>query len=83
VRCVLLVVSFATLVATAAHAQQPTCILQAIEKKLAGPARSDFMNKCAADVQTTCDRLADQRKLEGVERTIFVNNCVTLYVGPR
>jgi len=79
----LLLVSCATVVATAAHAQQPTCILQAIEKKLAGPARSDFINKCAADVQTTCDRLADQRKLEEPASTLFFNNCVNVYVGPR
>jgi hypothetical protein len=78
-----LAVALASLVATAANAQQPTCILQAIEKKLAEPARKDFINKCAADVQGFCENLAAQRKLEEPARSLFINNCVTVNVGPR
>jgi hypothetical protein len=76
-------VSFASLVAGTTHAQQPTCVLQAVEKKLVGPARTDFMQKCEAGVQVTCDRLADQRGLQGANRAIFITNCVNAYVGPR
>ena len=79
----LTVVAITGLMVPSAHAQRQTCVLQAIEKKLAESARKDFITNCAAEVQIECDRLADQRKLQSVDRTAFMNNCVTVYVGPR
>jgi hypothetical protein len=72
-----------SMLSTVAHAQQPTCILQAIEKKLAGPTRTNFMTRCEADVQSVCENLAAQRRLEEPARTLFINNCLNAYVGPR
>ena len=73
----------AVLFLTPAYAQRPTCILQAVEKKLAEPARKAFMTKCAAEVQIECDKLADQRKLDGADRNYFLKHCVPMYVGPQ
>jgi hypothetical protein len=73
----------ASVIIVPAHAQRATCILQVIEKKLAEPARTDFLKQCAADAEIECGRLADQRKLENIDRSYFLKNCVTMYVGPR
>jgi hypothetical protein len=73
--------ALAVLQAPAAHAQRPTCRLQAIEKKLGEPARSNFMRKCASDVETYCEQTAAERKLEGPARTLFIKRCTGLYVG--
>ena len=62
-------------------AQETTCILQAVEKKLTGPARPDFLEKCEATVRGLCEKLADQRKLAGVEKTLFIGQCVPMYIG--
>ena len=40
-----------------ATAQQPTCILQAVEKKLAGPARTTFLAKCEAEMERLCEKM--------------------------
>ena len=64
-----------------AYAQQPTCMLQAVEKKLAGPDRSEFLKKCEAEMRDLCDRQAHQRTLEEPAKTLFINNCVTTYYG--
>jgi hypothetical protein len=64
-----------------ATAQKPTCILQAIEKKLDGRARASFMEKCHADVEASCEKSADQRKMEDPARRLFVSNCTAAYVG--
>ena len=64
-----------------ALAQQATCILQAIEKKLTGPARSDFMEKCELSVRDVCEKLAEQRRYSAAEKTLFINACVPMYVG--
>jgi hypothetical protein len=79
----LMVAMSASLIVVPAHGQRPTCILQVIEKKLAEPARTDFLKKCAADVEIECGKLADQRKPDGFDRNYFLKNCVTMYVGPR
>ena len=64
-----------------ALAQEATCILQAIEKKLAGSARSDFMEKCEVAVRDICEKLAEQRRFSPAEKTLFLNTCVPMYVG--
>ena len=78
---ILLPFTLAIVFAPPAFAQEATCILQAIEKKLTGPARRDFMDKCEATVRDTCDKLAEQRRLSSAEKTLFVNTCVPIYVG--
>jgi hypothetical protein len=82
IRLLMLVMS-ASVIVLPAHAQRPTCILQAVEKKLAEPARTDFLKKCAAEVLDDCGKLADQRKLDGVDRNYFLKNCIPMYVGSR
>ena len=82
-RRLLMMAALASLLPAAAFAQRPTCILQAVENKLAEPARTNFLKKCAADVQIECGKLADQRKLDGVDRNFFLKNCIAIYVGPR
>jgi len=68
-------------VVSPAVAQKPTCILQAVEKKLDGRARANFMETCRADAEASCEKLADQRKLEDPGRKLFVTNCTGIYVG--
>jgi hypothetical protein len=79
----LMLVMSASVIVLPAHAQRQTCILQVVEKKLADPARMDFLKKCAADVEIECSKLADQRKLESIDRSYFLKNCITMYVGLR
>ena len=77
----LLPFTLAIVFAPPALAQQATCILQAIEKKLSGAARNDFLEKCEVAVRDICEKLAEQRRLSAGEKTLFVNNCVPMYVG--
>jgi hypothetical protein len=73
--------TLAIVLPAATFAQQTTCILQAVEKKLTGPARTDFLEKCEATVRDQCERVADQRRLAGVEKTLFISHCVPMYIG--
>jgi hypothetical protein len=70
-----------SLMATAGYAQQATCKLQSIEKKLTGQALTNFMEKCGGDVQKTCEQLASARHLEEPAKTLFVNTCVKAFIG--
>jgi hypothetical protein len=72
---------FATSIVSPVLAQRPTCILQAVEKKLDGRARVSFLEMCQAEVQASCEKAADQRRLEEPNRKIFVGNCATTYFG--
>jgi hypothetical protein len=69
------------LLATAAHAQSPSCIAQAAEKKLTGAALTSFKKKCESDAQKTCDAAATERKLVGAAKTSYVKKCVGDAVG--
>lgn len=71
----------AAVIATAAHAQRPTCKLQAIEKKLAGPALNAFMKRCEAEAQAYCDKSAGERKLEGFPRVSYTKRCTAALIG--
>ena len=70
-----------SLISTPVHAQQATCKLQSIEKKLAGPALTNFMEKCGDDAQKACEQLASARHLEEPAKTLFINNCVNALIG--
>lgn len=77
------VVAIAVLFSTPAptFAQQATCTLQAIEKKLTGAALSQFVQKCTENAQTSCEQLALTRRLEEPNRTLFINACIKAFVG--
>jgi len=79
-RC-LVAFTFAMFFAPPAFAQQATCILQAVEKKLTGAARNDFLEKCEVTVREACEKLAEQRRLSGPEKALFMNTCVPMYMG--
>jgi hypothetical protein len=70
-----------SLMSTAAHAQQATCKLQSIEKKLTAQALTNFMEKCGDDAQKACEQLASARRLEEPAKTIFINTCVKASIG--
>ena len=50
------------------------CMTQSMDKKLAGAAKTSFMNKCE---QTACESQAADKKLNGAAKTSFVKKCVT------
>ncbi len=77
----LIAATLVALLATAAHAQRPTCRLQSIEKKLKGTALTNFMKQCEQDVQVVCEKSADDRKLDGFAKASFTKRCVTQFVG--
>jgi hypothetical protein len=52
---------------------QDTCSAQAMDKKLAGAAKTSFMNKCAKD---SCDKQAADKNLHGAAKTSFTTKCV-------
>ena len=49
------------------------CMTQAMDKKLAGAAKTSFMTKCE---KTACMTQAADKKLHGAAETSFVNKCV-------
>ena len=49
------------------------CTTQAMDKKLAGAAKTSFMNKCAKD---SCDKQAADKNLHGAAKTSFTTKCV-------
>jgi len=62
-----------SLLPSASYAQQATCKLQAVEKKLAAAPLTTFMQKCQDDVQKTCEQLASARHLEEPANTVERN----------
>jgi len=64
-----------------AFALQPTCILQAVERKLAGPARNEFLEKCGVEMEQLCEKMAIGRPLGEIAKRLFITNCTTTYVG--
>jgi hypothetical protein len=49
------------------------CMTQAMDKKLAGAAKTSFMKKCAKD---SCAAQAADKKLHGAAMTSFTNKCM-------
>jgi hypothetical protein len=49
------------------------CMTQAMDKKLAGAAKTSFMTKCE---KTACMTQASDKKLHGAAETSFVKKCV-------
>lgn len=48
------------------------CTTQAMDKKLAGAAKTSFMTKCE---RTACESQAKDKKLHGAAMTSFVKKC--------
>jgi hypothetical protein len=48
------------------------CMTQAMDKKLAGAAKTSFMMKCE---KTSCESQATDKKLHGAAMTSFVKKC--------
>ena len=74
-------------VAVTAYAQptqsprNPSCSVEATEKKLAGAAKESFLKKCQTDAATACDAAAAEKKLSGAAKTSFTKKCVSDSVG--
>ena len=58
-----------------------TCTANAMDKKLAGAAKTSFMTKCQKDAASTCDATAGNKKLAGAAKTSFTTKCVKDAVG--
>ena len=56
---------------TLAYAED-ACMTQAMDKKLAGAAKTSFMTKCE---RTACEAQATDKKLHGAAMTSFVKKC--------
>lgn len=54
----------------------PACEAAAREKKLAGAAKTSFIQKCEKDAQARCEAQAGEKKLAGAAKTSFVNKCL-------
>jgi hypothetical protein len=64
--------------AGSAYAQShPTCSASAMEKKLAGAAKTSFMKKCEDDATKACNASAAEKKLAGAAKTSFTKKCVS------
>ena len=64
-----------------ASAADLSCTNQATEKKLAGAAKTSFMNKCERDAKAKCEAGAGEKNLAGAAKTSFTNKCVKDAVG--
>ncbi len=61
-------------------AEAPSCDAQAVDKKLAGAAKTSFLKKCeastgASDPAAACEAHAAEKKLAGAAKTSFVKKC--------
>ncbi len=59
----------------------PSCAAQAGDKKLAGAAKTSFLNKCKNDAAGSCDKQAADKKLAGAAKTSFTKKCVADATG--
>lgn len=82
-----ILMALAATLSLSAFAQAPaSCDARADEKKLAGAAKTSFLQKCereagaAAPVadaaKATCDKAAADKKLAGAAKNSFVTKCV-------
>jgi hypothetical protein len=71
IRWALLVVALSLPFGTAFAAD---CAEQAVEKKLAGAAKTSFLEKCQKDA-SSCTHQAAEKKLAGAAKTSFLGKC--------
>ena len=62
-------------------AQNPTCTVNATEKKLAGVAKNSFMQKCERDARTACENDAISQWTNGAAKEAHIKKCVREAVG--
>ena len=67
--------------ASAAMAEGPTCNAAAKEKKLAGAAKTSFLQKCEKDAKAACEAASKEKKLSGAAKNSFEKKCVKDAVG--
>jgi len=53
---------------------EDACMTQAMDKKLAGAAKTSFLTKCE---RTACESQAADKKLAGAAKTSFIKKCTT------
>ncbi len=64
-----------------AVAQGATCQAKALEKKLAGAAKTSFVTKCQKDAHAACEVRSKEKKLSGAAKASFEKKCVKDAVG--
>lgn len=71
------------LITMSSSAFAATCDAQAAEKKLAGAAKSSFVQKCEKDAAaalaaatSTCEAQATEKKLAGAAKNSFTKKCI-------
>jgi hypothetical protein len=65
----------------ASSAYAASCTVEADSKKLAGAAKTSFMQKCEKDAAAACDTEAAGKKLAGAAKSSFTTKCVKDAVG--
>jgi len=75
------VIAMALSFPTPSPAQQSTCKLQSVEKKIAAPAMTAFMQKCENEAEAACERTATDRNLVEPARSLFIRACIRALVG--
>ncbi|MGE0351485.1 hypothetical protein [Hydrogenophaga sp.] len=73
--------AFAALVPVASLAEGMSCNAAAMEKKLAGAAKTSFLKKCTRDAAAACDMASAEKKLSGAAKTSFTKKCNRDAVG--
>ena len=58
-----------------------SCTAAAMEKKLAGAAKTAFLKKCEKDAKAACEVTAADKKLAGAAKSSFTKKCVKDAVG--
>ncbi len=76
-----LLASFAFGTTSVAQSPEPTCNSVALEKKLAGAAKTSFLKKCEREATEKCEAAAAERKLAGAAKNSNVKKCVKDAVG--
>jgi len=76
-----LLTSLAFSTASFAQTPEPTCNSVALERKLAGAAKTSFLKKCERQATEKCEAAAAERKLAGAAKNSNVKKCVKDAVG--
>jgi len=67
----------------ALQASAATCEAMAGEKKLAGAAKSSYIQKCEKDARASCEAAAGKQKLAGAAKNSNVMKCMEKAAGVR
>ena len=71
----------AALLPVASFAESASCNAAAMEKKLAGAAKTSFLKKCEKDATAQCELKSQEKKLAGAAKNSFEKKCVKDAVG--